>query len=84
MERRVVVNALFIVHVEFFCIDRKCHASRRLPDVILRCSFTRPSTALAVIEGLGTRLYHRIVLNGYVSPCCAWGEDEDRTVSVYQ
>ena len=25
------------------------------PDVILRTSFTRPSTALAVIEGLGTR-----------------------------
>ena len=42
--------------VAFFCIDRKCHASRRLPDVILRRSFTRPSTALAVIEGLGTRL----------------------------
>ena len=37
--------------------DRKCHASRRLPDVILRRSFTRPSTALAVIEGLGTRLH---------------------------
>ena len=42
--------------VAFFCIDRKCHASRRLPDVILRRSITRPSTALAVIEGLGTRL----------------------------
>ena len=26
------------------------------PDVILRRSFTRPSTALAVIEGLGTKL----------------------------
>ena len=33
------------------------HASRRPPDVILRRSFTRPSTALAVIEGLGTRLH---------------------------
>ena len=32
------------------------HASRRPPDVILCRSFTRPSTALAVIEGLGTRL----------------------------
>ena len=34
--------------------------SATLPDVhlnvILRRSFTRPSTALAVIEGLGTRL----------------------------
>ena len=27
-----------------------------LPNVILRRSFTRPSTALAVIEGLGMRL----------------------------
>ena len=35
---------------------RVSHASRRSPDVILRRSFTRPSTALAVIEGLGTRL----------------------------
>jgi len=26
------------------------------PDVILRRSFTRPSTVLALIEGLGTRL----------------------------
>ena len=33
------------------------HASRRSPDVILRRSFTRPSTTLAVIEGLGTRLH---------------------------
>ena len=33
------------------------HASRRPPDVIIRRSFTRPSTALAVIEGLGTRLH---------------------------
>ena len=31
------------------------HASRRPPDVILRRSFTRPSTVLGV-EGLGTRL----------------------------
>ena len=37
-------------------VYRKCHASRRPPDVILRRSFTRASTALAVIEGLGTRL----------------------------
>ena len=34
----------------------KCHASRRPPDIILRRSVTRPSTVLAVIEGLGTRL----------------------------
>ena len=27
-------------------VHRKCHASRRPPDVILRSSFTRPSTAL--------------------------------------
>ena len=32
------------------------HTSRRPTDVILRRSFTRPSTALAVIEGLGTGL----------------------------
>ena len=33
------------------------HASQRLPDVILHMSFTRHSTALAVIEGLGMRLH---------------------------
>ena len=38
-------------------LHRKCHASQRLPDVILCRSFIRPSTMLAVIEGLGTRLY---------------------------
>ena len=32
------------------------HASRCPPDIILCWSFARPSTALAVIEGLGTRL----------------------------
>ena len=32
------------------------HASRCPPDVILHRSFTRPSTAIAVIEGLGMRL----------------------------
>ena len=37
-------------------VHQKCHASKRPPDVILRRSFTRPSTALAVIKGLGTRL----------------------------
>ena len=37
-------------------VHRKCHASQRLPDIILRRSFTRPSTVLAVIEGLGMRL----------------------------
>ena len=37
-------------------VYRKCHTSQRLPDVTLSRSFTRPSTVLAVIEGLGTRL----------------------------
>ena len=37
------------------------HDSRRPPDVILRRSFTKPSTVLAVIEGLGTRLKGRTV-----------------------
>ena len=37
-------------------VYQKCHASQRPPDVSLRRSFTRPSTVLAVIEGLGTRL----------------------------
>ena len=32
------------------------HTSRCPPDVILRRSFVRPSTTLAVIEGLGMRL----------------------------
>ena len=41
-------------------VHRKCHASRRPPDVILRRSFTRPSTALGV-EGLGTRLLYNII-----------------------
>ena len=37
------------------------------PDVILRRSFTRPSTVLALIEGLGTRLsYMHIKLGEYV------------------
>ena len=39
-------------------VHQKCHASKRPPDVILCRSFTRPSTtALAVIEDLGTRLH---------------------------
>ena len=38
------------------------HASRRPPDVILHRSFTWPSTAVAVIEGLGTRLGNSDVL----------------------
>ena len=38
-------------------IHRKCHTSRCPPDVILLRSFTKPSTVLAVIEGLGTRLH---------------------------
>ena len=32
------------------------HASQCLPDIIPRRSFTRPSTTIAVIEGLGMRL----------------------------
>ena len=36
-------------------VHQKCHASQRLPDVILRRSFTSPSTASAVIEGLGMK-----------------------------
>ena len=43
------------------------HVSRCPPDVILRRSFTRPSTALAVIEGLGTRL---------VTQCGQWSGNE--------
>jgi len=39
-------------------VHRKCHTSRRPPDIILRRSFTRPSTVLAVIEGLGTSLMY--------------------------
>ena len=35
------------------------HASKHPPDVILCRSFTRLSTTLAVIEGLGTRLGNR-------------------------
>ena len=34
----------------------KCHATKHPPDIILHRSFTRPSTTLAVIVGLGTRL----------------------------
>ena len=37
-------------------VHRKCHASRRPPNIILRRIFTRPFIALAVIEGLGMRL----------------------------
>ena len=42
--------AVFLLH------RPKCHAPRCLPDVILYRSFTRSSTALAVIPGLGMRL----------------------------
>ena len=43
--------------VAFFYINRKCHAFKRPPDVILHKSFTRPSTTLAVIKVcMGTRL----------------------------
>ena len=41
------------------------HASRLPPDIILRRSFTRPSTALAVIEDLGTRLWFWFYLLTY-------------------
>ena len=37
-------------------VYRKYHTSQCLPNVILHRSSTRPSTALAVIEGLGTWL----------------------------
>ena len=42
-------------------VHRKCHASKHPPDAILHRSFTRSSTALAVIEGLGTRLRSQMV-----------------------
>ena len=42
-------------------VHRKCHASKHPPDIILRRSFTRPSTVLAVIEGLGIRLRSQMV-----------------------
>ena len=35
---------------------KSCENPYQVPDVTLRRSFTRPSTVLAVIEGLGTRL----------------------------
>ena len=47
-------------------VYQKNHASKHPmstkhpPDVILHGSFTRPSTVLAVIEGLGTRLHIRL------------------------
>ena len=34
------------IHIHNTTVHRKCHASRRPPDVRLRRSFTRPSTAL--------------------------------------
>ena len=40
---------------------RVSHASKCSPDIILRRSFTRLSTALAVIEGLGRRLVTKIM-----------------------
>ena len=42
-------------------VYRKCHTSRRPPDVILR----RPSTVLAVIEDLGTRLVCHTFCHNY-------------------
>ena len=42
-------------HIMYY-VYWKCYTSKRPLDVILRMSFTRPSTALAVIDGLGTRL----------------------------
>ena len=39
------------------------HTSRHPPDVTLRRSFTRPSTTLAVVEGLETRLPTLYVLS---------------------
>ena len=57
----------------------KCHASRHTPDVILRRSFTRPSTALAVIEGLGTRL-HSPYLIPYMSPFHSTGRTPEQAL----
>ena len=37
-------------------VHQKCHAFQCSADVILHRGFTRPSTTLAVTEGLGTRL----------------------------
>ena len=37
-------------------VHRKCHASQCSADFILHRGFTRPSTTLAVTEGLGTRV----------------------------
>ena len=54
LDRQVVVNML--LQQSFYYTDRKCHAPRCLPDVILYRSFTRSSTTLAVIPGLGMRL----------------------------
>ena len=57
----------------------KCHASRCTPDVILRRSFTRPSTASAVIGGLGTRL-HSPYLIPYVSPFHSTGRTPEQAL----
>ena len=48
------------------------HTSQCLPDVILRRSFTRPSTALAVIEGLGTRLATTVLNNNGLISRLLW------------
>ena len=53
----------------------KCHT----PDVILRRSFTRPSTVLAVIEGLGMRL-HSPYLIPYVSPFHSTGRTPEQAL----
>ena len=46
-------------------LPRVSHASQRLPNIILRRSFTRPSTTLAVIEGLEMSLQTREYLVVY-------------------
>ena len=51
-EARLIAWCISNMH----CSSPEVPHLQRLPDVIVRRSFTRPSTALAVIEGLGTRL----------------------------
>ena len=64
-------------------VHQKCHTSRRPPDVILRRSFTRPSTTLAVIEGLGTRLVGKhcghVLSRVYTSPVTVYTELDQPT-----
>ena len=49
-----------MVYCAVHALALKCHTSVCPPDVILRRSLIRPSTVLAVIEGLGTRLMYLV------------------------